>query len=210
MKKILVLGLVVFIVAALGVFAQKPDSSVPGALDYLSALVIDHDARISDLEAMPQKQTSGYIKIGDIKGESTDTDHKDWINLLSVSSSINTPETSGRARGQAQFGDIVLTKEVDKSTPKLQEAIAQGKHFPEAEFELVRTSSDAGRQTYLKYELKNVLITSYELQSEPDEVPTESLSLNYEEIKVTYTEYDGAGREKGKVEYTWKVEEGEA
>jgi len=28
---------------------------------------------------------AGYLKIGDIKGESTDEGHKDWINLLSVS-----------------------------------------------------------------------------------------------------------------------------
>jgi len=34
--------------------------------------------------------------------------------------------------------------------------------------------------------------------------------LNFEEIKVTYTENDSAGKSKGNVEYSWKVEEGEA
>ena len=41
-------------------------------------------------------------------------------------------------------------------------------------------------------------------------MPTESFSLNGEEIKVTYTEADSKGKSKGNVEYSWKVEEGEA
>ena len=36
------------------------------------------------------------------------------------------------------------------------------------------------------------------------------MSLNFEEIKVTYTETDSKGSKKGNVEYTWKVEEGES
>jgi len=36
----------------------------------------------------------------------------------------------------------------------------------------------------------------------------EDLSLNFEEIKVTYTETDNTGKKKGNVEYSWKVEEG--
>jgi len=37
------------------------------------------------------------------------------------------------------------------------------------------------------------------------------LSLNFEEIKVTYTECDpSTGKAKGNVEYSWKVEEGES
>ena len=37
----------------------------------------------------------------------------------------------------------------------------------------------------------------------------EDFSLNFEEIKVTYTENDNKGKSKGNVEYSWKVEEGE-
>jgi hypothetical protein len=36
------------------------------------------------------------------------------------------------------------------------------------------------------------------------------MSLNFEEIKVTYSEMDNAGKKKGNVEYSWKVEAGEA
>jgi type VI secretion system secreted protein Hcp len=33
--------------------------------------------------------------------------------------------------------------------------------------------------------------------------------LNFEEIKVTYTEMDSKGKKKGNIEYGWKVEEAE-
>jgi type VI secretion system secreted protein Hcp len=41
-------------------------------------------------------------------------------------------------------------------------------------------------------------------------VPMDNLSINFEEIKVTYTENDAKGKKKGNIEYTWKVEEGES
>ena len=41
-----------------------------------------------------------------------------------------------------------------------------------------------------------------------DAIPTESLSLNFEEVKQTYVEFDAKGSKKGNVEMNWKVEEG--
>ena len=66
--------------------------------------------------------------------------------------------------------------------------------------------------TYYAYELKNVQVTSYNISGsgQSEDVPSEDFSLNYEEIKVTYTECDEKGGSKGNIEYTWKVEEGEA
>jgi type VI protein secretion system component Hcp len=66
--------------------------------------------------------------------------------------------------------------------------------------------------TYYSYELKNVLVTSYNISGagQSESVPVEQFSLNFEEIKVTYVENDAAGRKKGQIEYTWKVEQAEA
>jgi type VI protein secretion system component Hcp len=55
------------------------------------------------------------------------------------------------------------------------------------------------------------MVTSYSISgsAQGEDVPTEQFSLNFEEIKVTYTEQDKAtGQPKGNVEYSWKVEEG--
>lgn len=174
-------------------------------------------------------QAAGYIKIGDIKGEATDNEHKDWINLLSISQSISRPMKSGisgstRSRGDVVLGDIVCTKELDKSSPKLMEAVCKGTVIPKVEIHFTKNHTNAdgseGRVTYYAYELKNVMVTSYNVNGsaasdDPDpgsaaEKPMlTQVSLNYEEIKVTYDEIDQrTGASKGKVEATWKVEEG--
>ena len=115
-----------------------------------------------------------------------------------------------RRRGDVVLTDIQVTKELDKASPKLAEAVCNGKVFPKVEIHLTASYTDAGRVTYYAYELKNVLVTSYHVggSGQSDDVPVEDLALNFEEIKVTYTENDAAGKKKGNVEYSWKVEEG--
>ena len=53
-------------------------------------------------------------------------------------------------------------------------------------------------------------MTSYSISgaTEGGAVPTEQISLNYEEIKWTYDEVDSENKSKGKVEAEWKVEAG--
>jgi type VI secretion system Hcp family effector len=156
-------------------------------------------------------QAAGYLKFDGIDGEAQDKDHKNWSDLTSFSQGHLVPagEAPGRPRGRVVFEDIVVSKEIDKASPKLAEACAKGKVFPRVDIHWTRVVAGAG-QTYYSYELRNVQVTSYSLggSAQADPVPTETLSLNFEEIKATYTEYDETGRAKGKVEYTWKIEEG--
>ena len=158
---------------------------------------------------------AGYLKFDGIEGESLDKDHKGWINILSFGQAIHQPgggsTGTARRRGDVILDDISVAKLMDKSSPKIAESVCLGKVFPKVEIELTASYTDAGRVTYYRYELKNVLVTSYNVSgaAQSDEVPTEDFSLNFEEIKVTYTENDNKGKKKGNVEYGWKVEEGE-
>ena len=148
---------------------------------------------------------AAFVKFEGVEGQATDAKHKEWIDVLSFSQSIHRGDSgsSVRTTASAVFEDIVLTKELDKSSPKLAESIAMGRVIPKVEFEL---TSSAG--TYYKYELTNVMVTSYSVSGDADERPTEQVSLNFEQIKTTYTEYGSDGSKKGNVETTWKVEEG--
>lgn len=124
---------------------------------------------------------AGYVKFDGVDGESTDKDHKDWINLLSFSQGMEMQKDSATARGQYDVSDIVVVKELDKSSPKLTESLAMGKVFPKVEIHL-----DSGKQTYYVYELTNVMITSYSISGTGTDRPTEEFSLNFE--KITYAE----------------------
>jgi len=126
--------------------------------------------------------------------------------LMSFQMSIHKPGAgtgATRNTGGAVFEDFSIAKELDKSSPKLSESILTGKVFPKVE---VNLGSSAG--VYLAYEMTNVMITSYSIGGGASQIPMEEFSLNFEEIKVTYTEYGSDGKSKGKVESSWKVEEG--
>ena len=159
---------------------------------------------------------AAYIKFDGIDGEAQDKDHKGWSDLGSFSQGMAQPGGSAtgatRRRGDVVLDDISCAKELDKSSPKIAEAVCKGKVFPKVEIHLTASYTDAGRVTYYAYELKNVLVTSYNVggSGQAEEVPMEDFSLNFEEIKVTYTEADPSGKKKGSVEYTWKVESAEA
>ena len=107
--------------------------------------------------------------------------------------------------------DITLTIEYEKAAPKLLEKLLTGEVIKKLEIESTATYGGA-RATYLKYELKNVMITSLQTNASGNDAagpPTVTLGNNFEEIKVTYTEYDDEGKSKGNVETTFKVEKGE-
>lgn len=158
---------------------------------------------------------AGYLKIGDIKGESTDDKHKDWINLLSVSQGLSRPMSAGasgstRQRASVSCGDVVCTKELDSSTAKLIEAICDGTNFPKVYIDLCVSTGGGARVPYYQWELEEVRVTSYDVSgaTEGGAVPYETLSLNYEKIKWTYDKMGKDGSSKGKIEASWQVEEG--
>lgn len=155
-----------------------------------------------------------FAKYDGIDGEATDANHDRWIDVLSAEWGAHKPSGGAtgqsRRRGAAIVEDFNLTIGYDKAAPKLQEKCLRGEIIPKLEIELTATYGGA-RATYLKYELKNVMITSYHVNaSGNDEAgpPTVVVGNNFEEIKVRYTEYDDAGSSKGNVETTYKVGKG--
>ena len=152
-----------------------------------------------------------FIKFDGVDGEAKGKSYEGWCNALSFSQGQSLPDGGvvgpTRQRGNVVFEDIVVVKELDKASPKLAEAVCQGKVFPKVEIHLTR--SYAGLVTYYAYELKNVLIVGYRIGGSgySEHVPTEKITLSFEEIKATYTEFDEGGRAKGNVEYTWRLEE---
>ena len=158
---------------------------------------------------------AAFAKYDGIDGESKDANNDKWIDVLSIDWGAHKPgggaTGQSRRRGGAVVEDITLTIEYEKSSPVLQEKCLMGEIIPKLELELTSTYGGA-RATYLIYELTNVMVTSFQTNASGNDdagPPTVVIGNNFEEIKVTYTEYDSKGKSKGNVEYSWKVEEGE-
>ncbi|WP_193213611.1 Hcp family type VI secretion system effector [Luteolibacter marinus] len=159
------------------------------------------------IAATPSADAAAYIKFDGIDGECADKEHKDWIIIQSFGTGMGSePSATG---GPAAVKPLQFKVEVptERSSPKLMEAVCRGKVFPSVIVELTRDAAD-GQQTYYRYELKNVLISSYSVSGAADAKPMEQLALNYTEIKVISVDADGS--KGGNVEFEWKVEEGES
>jgi type VI secretion system secreted protein Hcp len=154
-----------------------------------------------------------YLQLDGIKGESTDDKHKDWIEVLSFDHSMLQPVSStkstagGASTGRAQHGDFSITKFVDLSSPKLYEALSNGKHLSKAKLEVCRAGGSQVK--FMEITLEQVMISQVHLNSPTngkvtkgsaggdfDILPTENVSLNYGKIEWVYTQQkraDGSG-----------------
>ena len=156
-----------------------------------------------------------FIKFDGVDGEAQDKDHKNWSEVHSISHEIHKAGEgatgSARRRGVVQISDISVNKLYDKSSPKLQEAVCTGKVFTKVEIHNTTTYGDGPRVVFQKYELKNVAVTSFSSMGSGggDAVPTETFSLNFEEIKIIYTSYSKEGKKEGNVDFGWKVGQGQ-
>jgi type VI secretion system secreted protein Hcp len=155
-----------------------------------------------------------YLQIDGIKGESLEDKHKDWIEVLSFNHAVSQPTSStrsssgGATTGISEHGDIMVTKFIDLSSPKLLEAVSTGKHFKKAVIEVFRQSGDS-KVKYLTVNLEEVLISTVQTggNGHGPELPVENVGLNYGKIEWVYTQQkradgSGGGNTTGKYDLT--------
>jgi len=200
---ILILGLIGSSCTTAGVQASEMPEEMIGKA-FMPAVVAN--------DVMPSNSMMAYFaKYAGIDGESDDTNHSKWIEILSIDWGAQKPgggaTGQSRRRGAAVIDDLTITMKYEKASPKLQEKCLKGEVIPKLEIELTTMFGEA-QATYLKYELKNVLITGFDFSgiAESGERPILIITNNFEEVKVTYTEYDEEGKAKGNVEFEYKVE----
>jgi type VI secretion system secreted protein Hcp len=91
---------------------------------------------------------------------------------------------SGGGAGKSSVHEITITRKVDKTSLKLALFCANGKHIPNGTI-VVRK---AGGNHSITYQLSDVLISSYQTGgSGHDVTPTESLTLNFTKLKISYS-----------------------
>jgi len=160
---------------------------------------------------------NGFVKFGDdIKGESTDKDHKDWVTILKYDHGVAQPASvtqksaGGRTAEEADHSPFSIVKLLDAATPKLYEACCKGTHIPEVTVELWRAGGDSPVK-YMEFKLKEVLISGVTHNGDPageEQFPTETIQMTYGGIEWTYTKQDATGAAKGNVASKWSVTQG--
>jgi type VI secretion system secreted protein Hcp len=149
-----------------------------------------------------------FLKLDDVKGESTDGAHASEIDVLSWSWGMSQSGTShgggGGGAGKVSVQDLSLTKYVDAATPNLIKMCCNGKHFKSA----VLTVRKAGENPleYLKITMEEGLIASLTTGgSGGEDRLTETVSLNFGKVKVEYQPQKADGTGAAAIEAAWNI-----
>jgi type VI secretion system secreted protein Hcp len=146
-----------------------------------------------------------FLKIEGIDGESRDDKHRDWIEIESFYMSTSQIWIGGLDQ---LVIDISIDKLIDKSSPKIMEKCAAFDIIPSMDLEFCHASGD--KSLFCMYELSDVLVSSYQTSGDTssDIRPSETITLSFGSIKVSYYELDDAGHRKGTVVFSWDSETG--
>ncbi len=137
-----------------------------------------------------------FLKLDGIDGESTDSKHKNEIDVLSWSwgqtQSGSHVTGGGGGAGKVQMQDFHFTMQVNKASPKLFLACATGDHIKKAV--LVCRKAGKEQQEYLTVTFSDLLVSSYQTGgSQGDVVPVDQISLNFTKIEWEYKEQKADG-----------------
>jgi type VI secretion system Hcp family effector len=132
-----------------------------------------------------------FVKINGIEGESTDSKHSGWIEAIQfnngVSQMVSTTASSAGGAGaeRADVRPFTFLKQVDSSSPKLFQACAAGTHFDKITIAIYRAGGDE-KVKFMEYELSNCIICDVSTNGGGKGFPTESISINFGKIFITY------------------------
>ena len=151
-----------------------------------------------------------FIKIDGIEGESTDEKHAGWIEVTSYNTGLSQTVSStassagGASAERADFQDFSITKQIDKASPKLAVACADGTHISSIVVELCRSGTD--KVKFMEYKMTNCIISGTSITG-GGEFPTENVTIDFGKIEWSYTQQKRkGGGAAGNVASGWDLE----
>jgi len=154
-----------------------------------------------------------FLDIEGIEGESKKKDFEKKIEVDSFSWGESNPTSfafgAGGGVGKVQMQDVSFTKPIDKASPKLYQACANGDHINKATFTFRKAGKEA--QKYLTVELTEIMISSIALSdSSNSELPHESVSIAYGKIVFGYKPQKDDGTLDANMPFGWNIKEHKA
>ncbi|MDR2853138.1 MAG: type VI secretion system tube protein Hcp [Burkholderiaceae bacterium] len=154
-----------------------------------------------------------YVKFTspDIKGESQDKDHKDWIEVSSWNHCIIQPKSAtastsgGHTAERCEHGEMVFTKDMDVVSPLLYQNASGGTTFDEVTVQFYRADGEGNRVQYMEIKLKYVLIARVTPKVVSEGVPTEEFALKYAAVQWKYTQQKTGGGQGGNAQGAWSL-----
>jgi type VI secretion system secreted protein Hcp len=156
-----------------------------------------------------------FMAIDGVKGESTASQGKDKIEVLSFSHGIAMALTSGasanaRAHGRCIHQDFTFSKFLDITSPTLNLKVSGGDNIKQIELTVFQADKNDGDMVqYYKILFTDCILTNVSVSGGSGGRPIETITFNYRKIAWSYAQQGQpapAGK-KGTAEGAWDLEQ---
>ncbi len=134
-----------------------------------------------------------------VKGNVTAEGYKDWIRLdkfefrASRDISMEAGHMSNREATRPDLSSVSISKLMDSASSGLFKESLTGDAGVKVIIDIVKTHADK-IEKYVTYELEDVMISNYNISAGADKAPSETLSLSYAKVTMSYTAADRANK----------------
>lgn len=152
-----------------------------------------------------------FLKIGDIKGESTDAKHPSEIVIESFSfgQAGDMNADTGQRTGKIAMQDYNFVMNVNVASPRLMTYCADGQHITDALLTLRKAGANAVE--FMKIKFIDVMISSFQAGgTQADIVPTDQFSMWFGKIELAYSRQKPDGSLEPPVYFKWDRIKGES
>lgn len=156
---------------------------------------------------------SDYLKIDGMEGESTDGNHKGWLDVVNYSWGVHQSKTAVSATGKpvaskAGFENLNVNLFVEKSTTDIiKQCIIATPVIKEVILHLC--IAGASLEPFLIFTMKNCVISNVTFRGGGNVEPTQNIQINYEDLTIEYKAYKD-GKVTGSKTVHWNLKENKA
>ncbi|MDC0718404.1 type VI secretion system tube protein TssD [Nannocystis bainbridge] len=124
-------------------------------------------------------------KVGDIKGSVVKKGRENMIAILSLDHEVSMPRdaASGLATGRRQHKPLVLTMELGKATPTIQQAFLDNELLTSVELNVFGPDAKGAETLTYTVKLTNASIAAIRLLPGPNDQVVQEVSLTYQKIE---------------------------
>lgn len=146
-----------------------------------------------------------FMQVTGIVGESTDENHKGWIDLASFNHGLSNASAGPLSVGKVSHADFVVGKRLDKSSLPINLKLNQGNHIPTVVVEF-QTAVGANKLVFYRVTMTDAVFTSKKNEgADGGDAITESCSLTYKKIVWEYWPIDDSGKLGPVVRTEWDL-----
>ena len=151
-----------------------------------------------------------FLKVDGVTGESQDSNHKGWTDIISFTWGASQPGNmsvgGGGGAGKVSFSDLHVKALIDKSTTAILKHCASGKHLTKAELSVCKAG---GQQVeYTRITLEDVLVTSVQYSAADDgELVGIEYAFQAARVRQQYWEQTASGGKGAESSAGWNIKE---